>query len=183
MLTCSKCKKEKDVGEFYKDSSKKTGKCSTCKVCSKARVAKWTQDNPKQAKKNSAEYTSRHKTEILQKSIVWYWNNRARVKTAQLKRIYNISSARFQETVVQQEYKCRICKRPFTKDLLPVVDHDHSCCPGPNSCGKCVRGLLCSRCNHMLGHSKDNTSNLEEAVRYLNYYRGNVNEGVSNVGC
>lgn len=28
-----------------------------------------------------------------------------------------------------------------------VVDHDHTCCPGKNSCGVCVRGVLCSNCN------------------------------------
>lgn len=32
------------------------------------------------------------------------------------------------------------------------VDHDHSCCPGEFSCGKCVRGLLCITCNVVAGH-------------------------------
>lgn len=27
------------------------------------------------------------------------------------------------------------------------VDHDHSCCPAAQGCGKCVRGYLCYACN------------------------------------
>jgi len=30
------------------------------------------------------------------------------------------------------------------------VDHDHFCCPGSNSCGACVRGFVCPRCNHVI---------------------------------
>lgn len=36
-----------------------------------------------------------------------------------------------------------------------AIDHDHKCCPGIKSCGKCLRGILCSRHNIMLGDDID----------------------------
>ena len=48
-----------------------------------------------------------------------------------------------------------------------TIDHDHSCCPGKSSCGKCVRGVLCSTCNTGLGMFKDNPFLLTKAIDYL----------------
>ena len=32
------------------------------------------------------------------------------------------------------------------------LDHDHQCCKGPRSCGKCIRGALCFTHNVAEGH-------------------------------
>jgi hypothetical protein len=40
---------------------------------------------------------------------------------------------------------CEICGNKPERNLH--VDHDHNCCKGKVSCGKCVRGIVCNRCN------------------------------------
>ena len=67
-----------------------------------------------------------------------------------------ITEERFNQILEAQGYACAMCRSPFG-DAFPQVDHDHACCePDPTghakSCGKCVRGLLCFRCNTALGY-------------------------------
>ena len=54
-----------------------------------------------------------------------------------------------------QDGLCAICRQPHVRSnaLVPLyIDHDHACCPDHhNTCGRCVRGLLCSGCNGFLG--------------------------------
>lgn len=58
---------------------------------------------------------------------------------------------------------CRICGA--TGKLH--IDHDHRCCSGERSCGRCVRGMLCRACNHGLGNFKDSRAALLSAIAYL----------------
>lgn len=48
-----------------------------------------------------------------------------------------------------------------------VVDHDHACCTGTGSCGRCVRGMLCGGCNTALGYVRDDPQRLEALAAYL----------------
>ena len=43
--------------------------------------------------------------------------------------------------------RCPICQN----ERRLVLDHDHSCCIGPVTCGECLRGLICDPCNSSLG--------------------------------
>ncbi len=51
----------------------------------------------------------------------------------------------------QQGRRCRICGVAEPGGRGWSTDHDHGCCPGKNTCGQCVRGILCHRCNVHLG--------------------------------
>ncbi len=84
-----------------------------------------------------------------------------------LKDTHNISSKQFEELASAQGGCCAICG---DCDALLHVDHDHGCCPGKGSCGKCVRGLLCSSCNLGLGKLRDDVSRLRSAIAYLEKY-------------
>lgn len=83
-------------------------------------------------------------------------------------RRYKLTPDDYDVLLAKQGGGCAICGVvPILKERLHV-DHDHKCCPArKRSCGKCVRGLLCSACNTMLGHAKDDTARLLRAIDYL----------------
>jgi len=82
-----------------------------------------------------------------------------------LKRTFGLSVEEFERRRMVQDNKCRICKEVFV--VTPSVDHDHTCCSSQRSCGKCIRGLLCKRCNAALGGFHDQIDLLETAIVYL----------------
>lgn len=62
----------------------------------------------------------------------------------------------YDNKLIEQGHSCALCGGPQIKRKgRPAaffdLDHDHACCPGDRSCGKCARGLLCSKCNFVLG--------------------------------
>ncbi len=73
---------------------------------------------------------------------------------------YGISQERYLELMSRN---CAICGS--SKNLH--IDHDHSCCPGIKSCGKCIRGVLCGLHNKGLGFFADNVDALQSAIDYL----------------
>ena len=81
-------------------------------------------------------------------------------------RKYKISIDEWDKILEKQNMVCKICKGDALRFF--VVDHDHSCCKGSSTCGKCIRGILCENCNRALGLVKDSVEILEEMVRYLN---------------
>jgi hypothetical protein len=81
----------------------------------------------------------------------------------------------FDKLTKKQSSCCLICGKSqkdhifsdgFTKKLS--IDHDHKT--------GLIRGLLCHRCNHMLGLAQDNIELLYEAIEYLKYFKEKVDQ-------
>lgn len=90
-----------------------------------------------------------------------------------MERVYGLTPDEYERLYEAQGRRCAICRRAGGVTNRPdrqrrlAVDHDHSCCPGPTSCGRCVRGLLCSACNDVLAHARDDAAYFHRAIRYL----------------
>ena len=82
-------------------------------------------------------------------------------------RRYGLDQDGYEALLAAQCHVCALCDEPFADDNVACVDHDHSCCPGAPSCGRCVRGLICHRCNKAIGLLEDDLDLFERAVEYL----------------
>jgi hypothetical protein len=70
-------------------------------------------------------------------------------------------------------YNCELCGERFAttrrKERDCVIDHDHHCCPRPFSCGRCIRGIVCHRCNSVVAAVEEvlERSTLDKVIAYL----------------
>jgi hypothetical protein len=85
--------------------------------------------------------------------------------------LYGLSAIEYEIMLEEQGGVCKICRGVNKGGKELSVDHDHSCCPGYRTCGKCIRGLLCHNCNAALGHLRDDPNLMLRAIDYL---KGNL---------
>lgn len=101
--------------------------------------------------------------------------NRLHGRRYQFKSKFGITLDDWDRMLVAQTGRCYLCERPLGGERTSIhVDHDHACCPGKKSCGKCIRGLACQKCNQGIGQFDDDPQlmlmvavNLEAANRRL----------------
>jgi hypothetical protein len=84
-----------------------------------------------------------------------------------IRSLYGIGAGEYAALLEAQLGGCAICGGTNESGRSMAVDHDHSCCPGGRSCGRCVRGLLCSSCNMAIGLLRDDPERLRSAISYL----------------
>lgn len=148
VMPCSKCKELKPFDAFN-DNKRNGRKRSSCKKCNRG--------------PETRTYNDRMSTEEKRKST----------KSASIKNRFSISIDEYSEILfVKQNGMCALCdlNAPTIEEMFTIrfwpVDHDHRCCPGRHSCGKCVRGVLCDGCNNIL---KALWEDMEWRTRALTY--------------
>lgn len=123
----------------------------------------------KRDKQQQQEYYVLNRARILAKSKAWYAANRDRRKKTlrkwHLAKKYGLTPEQFESMLLAQNNVCAICSN---RRKAMCVDHDHST-------GE-VRGILCRRCNALLGLIEDDTARLARAIQYLNSSRNKVHQ-------
>lgn len=140
---CTKCGLDKPQADYYSNPRAPGRLFHHCKDCDRARARKWIAAKRKADPEYALDVKLRH--------------------------LYGIGLAGYRELLASQGGKCAVCEahEPNGRGKRFHVDHDHNCCPGPRSCGACVRGLLCDTCNVGLGSFRDNVDHLMAAAAYL----------------
>ncbi len=93
---------------------------------------------------------------------------RAKARQRYVSSTYNLPEGFVEALFELQDGRCYWCRLAMGKTRNLPIDHDHSCCPGKVSCGKCVRGLLCHECNQFIGRRmRDSPETVRRGARYL----------------
>ena len=100
---------------------------------------------------------------------------RAKNHSSRMQKMYSLSDGEYDALYVAQGGLCFTCgewtgNRGLSKKLS--VDHDHSCCPAPPICGRCIRGLICGPCNTLIGEIGDSRGHaILRLQRYIDYLK------------
>lgn len=187
---CSKCKVDKPLSEFYKNKSQPEGHEHYCKQCAKEAKHKYRASEKGQAYLKAYQASEQFKAVMRRyansvthrqyiqsekykqgqkkyrqskigrkKAKEWRVNHPQRLHHWTLMRRYGITLKKYNQMLSQQGGKCAICNSTNACGHNLSVDHDHTS-------GK-VRGLVCKRCNYLIGVVEWEHNKLEKIFRYL----------------
>jgi hypothetical protein len=176
---CSRCEKEQETSNFWRDQRNYDGLNGTCKTCGKEASKQWRIDNKEKNTLDKKNWYQENKTEILAAMHDEYKNNPEPHKLRQregrkwdpdkyrnydLKKKYGITLEDKLRMFKEQGEKCKVCGSTESRAKYPGitgwhVDHDHITDE--------VRGILCHPCNLTIGQCDESIIRLEKIIEYL----------------
>lgn len=168
----------------HKNTSENTGKNGRCLTCANTYMAKYRKERKETLNAATRSYYRAHKKKQLDYRHKYYQDHKEELRQyraarkgkerlGHCRRKYGLSEEQYKTMLQKQNNQCP-CGTTFgtKRETWPYVDHDHACCPTEKSCGKCVRGILCNRCNTVLGLMKEDPKLLPQfLINYLSAVR------------
>lgn len=144
---CSMCGEMKPLSEFYELACRPGKLHWRCKDCNK----KW-----------NTEHYPKYKKRMAERTLIW----RKQHPNYHITRYSGLSETEIEKIIREHGLVCDICnfkdegfRERKNKPRRVNIDHDHKT-------GK-IRGMLCSRCNLILGRFEDNINLFHSAIGYL----------------
>ena len=157
MKQCSKCKEFKDESEFHKRKGRPNGS-SGCKICKNKSSQKWGTNHKRI--RDRREYSRMYCEANPNYHKNYHETHKDELKNKLLQRLYGITLEKYNKLFETQSGCCAICGRHQSELKISLhIDHDHKT--------GMIRGLLCNRCNPLIGFADNNINILESAIEYL----------------
>lgn len=163
MKKCSVCQVLKIKSDFH--SHKKTSDRleSACKKCRNAQKKRWrtsTVEVRERVNKQRQNWRKKNAEKVKANQREIYARMTPEERMARIiKSNYNITIETYNVMLKSQDSKCAICRQDCVVKSRLSIDHNHQT-------GQ-VRGLLCSRCNVLIGMAREDISILKSAIDYL----------------
>lgn len=160
VMICQRCGEEKPKDLFVKQGESFMMRCKSCQV---AMSMAWASRNKDRIKARAKDRRSKNEQQLgveLQTRKEKYEKLKHRSWIRSLLINFGVSESWYNNKRKEQGYKCKICG--ITEDdnkRKLAIDHNHA--DGE------IRGLLCLRCNLMLGYALDNPKTLISAANYI----------------
>lgn len=188
---CVSCKQNKSIKDFYVIKEKHDYYCKYCR--NRSSINGQVNNNKRCSLDNcnSPHYSStfcrmhyeRYKRngeterQLTPMDKVYYYDGQKKFtyrdsRIRHLSKFYNMSMETYDEMA---KAGCWVCGRTHNYSRRLHVEHDHKCCPSNKSCGECVRGIVCNKCNILIGkyeknQMRDDNPNKQKVINYLLNY-------------
>lgn len=149
---CSKCGKEKLLGEFYLRRESKDNLQGQCKKCKNEQAREWVRSNSEKNREQARKWRKENRFRM----VLTYSRNAAKREE------YFPCDATVEEIRVAFTGKCHNCEVPEVECNQHLhLDHDHNCKIDN------FRGWLCNNCNCGAGNLKDSPELMRKLAEYI----------------